>query len=89
MPYLKQFTTDNAETLKRHRTATILLENGWYSVTVLGGETIQQTEIIDKDGQIVAHQSFEPTFEFIIKPSANKPEYTADISYTFKIEASE
>ncbi|SOD11594.1 hypothetical protein [Pedobacter xixiisoli] len=89
MPYLRQFTADKVETLKRNRTATISLENGWYSVEVLGGETIQEMELTDKDGQIAKYQYLEPTFEFIITPSPIKPKYTADISYFFKIETSE
>mgnify|MGYP003584170024 CR=1 FL=1 len=89
MPYLRNFTTDKVEALKKHRTATIPLENGWYNVTILGGETLQNVEIVDKDGQKINHQSLEPTFEFILKFSGNKPPYTADINYSFKINTSE
>lgn len=72
MPYLRKFTAEQIGNLKKFRTATIKLENGWYSVSVLGGQTIQQSGL-------------EPTFEFIIKPSIDKPKYFADISYSFAI----
>ncbi len=74
MPYLKQFTAGKIESLKKYRTATIKLSNGWYSVSILGGLTIQQSEL-------------EPTFEFIIKPSFDKPKYSANIAYSFEIVA--
>ncbi|RWX01616.1 hypothetical protein [Flavobacterium cerinum] len=72
MPYLRKFTAEQIENLKKFRTATIKLENGWYSVSVLGGQTIQQSGL-------------EPTFEFIIKSSIDRPKYLADISYSFAI----
>lgn len=72
MPYLKKFTEDQIENLKKFKKATIKLDNGWYSVTILGGLTIQQSEP-------------EPTFEFVIKPSIDKPKYSADIAYSFEI----
>lgn len=87
MPYLRQFTVDKIEALKKYRTATIQLSNGWYSISVLGGQTIQQTEIMDKDGQKMIHTGLEPTFEFIITPSVDKPKYSADISYSFAIKS--
>lgn len=89
MPYLRNFTAAKVDALKKQRTATIPLENGWYSVDVLGGETMQDIEIVNKHGEKIKHQSLEPTFEFIIKPSPNKPLYTGDIGYSFKIDTSE
>jgi hypothetical protein len=89
MPYLKHFTKDKLEALKKYKTATIQLANGWYSVSVLGGQTIQQTEITDKDGHKSMHTGFEPTFEFIITPTADKPKYSADIAYSFGIKSNE
>lgn len=86
MPYLRQFTAEKVELLKKNRTATISLENGWYNVEVLGGETLQEIEIEDQDGQKIKYTSLEPTFEFVIKPSQTKPVSTADIGYNFKIE---
>lgn len=76
MPYLRKFTEEQIENLKKFRKATIKLENGWYSVSVLGGQTLQQS-------------SLEPTFEFIIKKSIGKPKYSADISYSFEIQTDE
>ena len=73
MPYLRNFTENKVEDLKKFRKATIKIENGWYSVSVLGGLTIQQSEL-------------EPTFEFLIKPSSARPKYSADIAYPYKIE---
>lgn len=89
MPYLRDFTTNKVDALKKQSTATIALENGWYNITVLGGETFQDITVVNKEGQKIIHQSLEPTFEFIIKPSATKPAYTANIGYSFKIETSE
>lgn len=76
MPYLRKFTEEQIENLKKFRKATIKLENGWYSVSVLGGQTLQQSGL-------------EPTFEFIIKGSIGKPKYSADISYSFEIQTDE
>jgi len=76
MPYLRKFTEDQIENLKKNRKATLKLENGWYSVSILGGLTNQQTEL-------------EPTFEFIIKPSKDKPKYSADIAYSYAIQIDE
>lgn len=89
MPYLRNYTVDKVDALKRHRMATIKLENGWYSVDVLGGQTLQDIQMTNKEGQKINYQFLEPTFEFIIKPSATKPAFTADIGYSFKIKISE
>lgn len=87
MPYLRQFTADRIEVLKKYRIASIQLPNGWYSVSVLGGQTVQKTEVTNKDGEIVLYTGLEPTFEFIITPSVDKPKYSADIAYSFAIES--
>lgn len=76
MPYLRKYKEEQIKNLKKLRKATIKLENGWYSVSVLGGQTLQQS-------------GFEPTFEFIIKRSIDKPKYSADISYSFEIQTNE
>jgi len=89
MPYLKQYNADKVKALKKNKTATISLQNGWYLVEVLAGETIQEIELTNKNGQKIKHQSLEPTFEFIITPSAHQPISTADIGYMFKIETTE
>lgn len=72
IPYLKDFTATKIEALKKYKKATIEIPNGWYSVTILGGLSKQM-------------ETMEPTFEFIIKPTNEKPGYTADFSYPFKI----
>lgn len=74
MPYLRKFTEGQVENLKKYRTANIKLANGWYSVSILGGLTVQ-------------HSGLEPTFEFVIKPSMGKPEYKANIAYSYRINA--
>ena len=74
LPYLREFTENQIEALKKSKKARIKLENGWYSVSILGGLTMQQSEL-------------EPTFEFIIKPSIDKPKYSANIAYSFEITA--
>ncbi|MDR6968157.1 hypothetical protein J2X31_002172 [Flavobacterium arsenatis] len=86
IPYLKDFTATKIEALKKYKPATIELQNGWYSVTILGGLTRQIIEIKDTNGNIKKIETMEPTFEFIIKPTIEKPNYTADFSYQFKIE---
>ncbi|MCU0353940.1 MAG: hypothetical protein MUD08_09445 [Cytophagales bacterium] len=86
MPYLKKFTPEIVEKLKISVKTSISVPNGWYSVSVLGGQTKQETEILDREGQKIKWEGFEPTFEFVIRPSDNKPLYSADISYFFTIE---
>lgn len=86
IPYLKDFTLAKIESLKKYKAATIEIQNGWYSVTILGGLTKQIIEIDNARGNIKKIESMEPTFEFIIKPTMEKPKYEADLSYQFKIE---
>lgn len=81
IPYLKDFTLIKIAVLKKYKTATIEVQNGWYSVTILGGLTRQIIE-----GTTERMRTMEPTFEFILKPTNEKPNYTADFSYPFKIE---
>ncbi|CAA9197083.1 hypothetical protein FLA105534_01463 [Flavobacterium bizetiae] len=87
IPYLRDFTEAKVEALKKFKQATIELSNGWYTVTVLAGLTNQVTEIETATGEIEKIESMEPTFEFILKPSAEKPEYTADFNYQFRVDA--
>ena len=86
IPYLRDFTEAKVEALKKYKQATIALPNGWYTVTVLAGLTNQITEIETATGKIEKIESMEPTFEFILKPSTEKPEYTADFNYQFRVE---
>jgi hypothetical protein len=76
IPYIRKFTNEALENLNRHRTTKIKLPKGWYKVSVLGGETKQET-------------GMEPTFEFLIIPSTEEPGFTADVMYQFTITASE
>lgn len=85
-PYLKNFTEATVDALKKFKQATIELPNGWYAVSVLAGLTRQFIEIKTVTGQIEKIKSMEPTFEFLLKPSVEKPIYTADFNYQFKVE---
>ena len=71
MPYLRGFTAEKIEILKRNRDS-IPIANGWYSVSVLAGL------VTDTDEQY-------PAFEFVIRPADKQPDYTADYSYRFAI----
>lgn len=85
IPYLTDFTATKVEALKKYKPATIEIQNGWYSVTILGGLTKQITTINATNGTIEKMETMEPTFEFILSPAIEKPNYTADFSYPFKI----
>lgn len=87
IPYLRDFTEAKVEALKKFKQATIALPNGWYTVAVLAGLTNQITEIETATGKIEKIESMEPAFEFILKPSIEKPEYTADFNYQFRVDA--
>lgn len=86
IPYLKDYTQTKIEALKKYKTATIEIENGWYSVAILGGLTKQNVEIKNEKNEEIIIVTMEPTFEFIIKKTTKKPKYTADFTYQFKIE---
>ena len=86
IPYLRDFSEAKIEIMKKYKNATIGLSNGWYSVTVLGGLTRQTHEIKDKNNKSSIIETMEPTFEFLLKPALEKPEYKADLLYQFRIE---
>lgn len=86
MPYLRDFTATKLESLKKNRTATIAIQNGWYDVSILGGLTKQISKITNSDNTSIEIETNEPTFEFIIVPRIEKPIYSADFMYRFKIE---
>jgi len=86
IPYLKDFTKEKVDLLKKYKHATIELPNGFYSVTILAGLTKQTLEIKTESGEIELIEDMEPTFEFLIKPSGEKPDFTADFTYPFRIE---
>lgn len=52
------------------------LENGWYAVEILCGETQQES-------------GWEPTIEFLFEPRETKPVYGANVDYSFHISARE
>lgn len=89
IPYLRDFTETKVGLLKKYKHASIELPNGWYTVTILAGLTKQLLEAETVSGKIEEFESMEPTFEFVLKPSAEKPEYTADFTYPFKVEVDE
>ncbi|WP_149206859.1 hypothetical protein [Flavobacterium johnsoniae] len=89
IPYLRDFTETKVGLLKKYKHASIELPNGWYTVTILAGLTKQLLEAETVSGKIEEFESMEPTFEFVLKPSAEKPEFTADFTYPFKVEVDE
>ena len=80
MPYLHEYTEKTVESLKKNRAATIKMLNGWYSVSILAGLTRQTIEWKNEK-----RETLEPTFEFLIKPSPDKPKYTGDFLHSFTI----
>jgi hypothetical protein len=58
------------------------LENGWYSVEVLGGETLQSD--IDGDGE----EWLEPTFEFLLKKVDENQHGDVDTKFRFELTSS-
>lgn len=52
------------------------IDNGYYAVEVIGGETLQDT-------------GWEPTIEFLFDKKPTKPECRADVSYPFAITSRE
>ncbi|GEQ86257.1 hypothetical protein ULMS_17650 [Patiriisocius marinistellae] len=83
---MREFTSEKGATLKKYKHANIEIENGWYSVTILGGITRQVSENKAVNEEVGKLETMEPTFEFIIRKTIEKPEYTANFSYQFKIE---
>jgi len=78
IPSLRAFTAEQVQRSKANRltswdvllmkkcpTPSFVLQNGWYSVSILAGL------VLDKG-------YYEPVFEFLINPSEEKPNYTAN-----------
>lgn len=86
IPYLRNFTIETIDVLKKFKQATIELPNGFYSVSVLAGLTRQKIEITTESGEMASIQEMEPTFEFLIKSSVEKPDFTADFNYQFQVQ---
>lgn len=76
---LEQFTNERVKALldhyRQYNKPLIEIENGWYSIEVLGGETLQDSY-------------YEPTFEFVLKKTEKKDPAEFDINTDFKIESS-
>lgn len=76
---LEQFTANKVDDLIRdyllRRKPIIELENGWYSIEVLGGETLQ-------DGE------YEPTLEFLVHRTDGQEAKKVNINESFKIQSS-
>jgi hypothetical protein len=62
----------------------VSLENGWYSVEVLGGETLQPD--IDSDGD--GEEWLEPTFEFLLKKAEANQHGDIDTKFRFELTSS-
>ena len=77
--FLEQFTANKVDDLIRDyllcRKPIIELENGWYSIEVLGGETLQ-------DGE------YEPTLEFLVCRTDGQEAKKVNINESFKIQSS-
>ena len=79
IPYLQSWTDEGGIKLLKSNgiRPRIALENGYYLVEVLGGETFHES-------------GWEPSYEFILKKKAQKPELSAvDINAPFTITSKE
>lgn len=76
---LEQFTPKEVGTLidsyRKYKKPIIELPNGWYSIEILGGETLQE-------------EVYEPTFEFVIQPVDGEKPVKADMNLSFYIKSS-
>jgi len=75
---LERFTDEAIDRLlnfcRDYKAPMIEIENGWYSVEILGGESLQDS-------------CYEPTFEFILKRTEKQEVMRADINYVFRIKS--
>ena len=75
MPYLRNWA-EGAQRLKNNQIRPrVALPNGWYEVSILGGETNTSN-------------GWEPTLEFQFRASETMPHYQGDIQFRFYIESS-
>ncbi|WP_435925640.1 hypothetical protein [Paenibacillus sp. DYY-L-2] len=76
---LEQFTNERVNALldhyRQYNKPIIEIENGWYSIEILGGETLQDSY-------------YEPTFEFVLRKTESKGSAEFDIHSDFRIESS-
>lgn len=78
---LENFTNDTIETIKNK--PCIEIENGWYQIEILGGQTKQPS---------LENSSFsymEPTLEFIFTSIPKQIECTADIYHSYALHSDE
>ena len=99
--YLFDYTIEQLKFLKNNKKETIRIKNGWYSVSILAGLTKKVLEDNNSKEEMLELTPFDlmirppgydfiegdlvPTFEFLIKPSVEKPEYKGETSYKFSI----
>ena len=90
---LNDFTNEKIEERIKHQTEynkpQIELENGWYQVEILGGQTRQEKVIMNQQGEKMKTIELEPTFEFIIKKTNGKGSCKADIFRSYKLKSDE
>ncbi|TQR39708.1 hypothetical protein C7Y47_01365 [Lysinibacillus sphaericus] len=76
---LEQFTNESVHALlndyRQYNRPMIEVENGWYSIEILGGETLQDLY-------------YEPTFEFVLRKAERKESVEFDFNSNFTIESS-
>lgn len=87
IPYLRDYTATKIAALKKYKHANIPLSNGWYTVLILAGLTKQNIEIKKIDDTYTTIELMEPTFEFLLTPVKEQPEYRGDIMYRFSVES--
>ena len=92
-PLLMDF---NDETIKNYfefcekwNAPLIELENGWYTVEILGGETLQESSYgsPENDG-MKTYTDYFPTFEFILKQADEPLDEVADFNFDYMLDSS-
>ncbi len=78
VPYLWNY--DPEHVIHATHRPQVTLENGWYEVSVLGGQTQQ----LHDDGNLYD----EPTLEFVLTKVAQAPKFSADIHFAYRINES-
>jgi len=76
MPYLRDWAKGFDLLMYNQIRPKIILPNGWYQISILGGET-------------KANEGWEPTLEFQFTTCAQMPKYEGDIHFRFHISSRE
>lgn len=88
---LENFTRPHLDTLldyyDKYNKPKIMVPNGWYTVEILGGLSSKEILIKDKENKTSIYHDKVSTYEFIIQPVDSKPEFTADINFSFEIKS--